>query len=164
MRRLAFLCVLALAAMGGMACNDATEGKEVFVAVLTGAEEVPPRATAAHGRAEIYVEGNTIHYAIEIDDAANITAAHIHNAPVGVNGGVRLFLFPHPGSGLTSGMFSTTEKAILVQSTAQASDVTGITFNELLTLMRNGGAYVNVHSTLFPGGEIRGQIRPLSID
>ena len=30
--------------------------------------------------------------------------------------------------------------------------------------MRNGGAYVNVHSVQFPGGEMRGTIRPLSVD
>lgn len=164
MRRLAFLGVVALVAVSGMACNDATEGKEFFEAVLTGAEEVPARGTAAHGRAQLYVDGNTISYAIELDDASNITAAHIHTAAAGVNGPVRLFLFPFPGSGATSGNYSTTEKAVLVQSTAQASDVTGVSFNDLVAAMRSGGAYVNVHSTTFPGGEVRGQIRPVSVD
>jgi hypothetical protein len=33
-------------------------------------------------------------------------------------------------------------------------------FEELVRLLRSGVTYANVHSSKFPGGEIRGQIRP----
>jgi len=47
----------------------------------------------------------------------------------------------------------------LVQATFTSSDVTGVAFNDLLNEMRNGNAYVNVHTTTFPAGEIRGQLQ-----
>ena len=41
MRRFAWMGLVALAGIGGFACNDSLEGKEVFVATLSGAEDVP---------------------------------------------------------------------------------------------------------------------------
>jgi hypothetical protein len=48
---------------------------------------------------------------------------------------------------------------ILISGSFQASQVTGVTYEELLNQMRAGTAYANVHTTQFPGGEIRGQVR-----
>ena len=45
----------------------------------------------------------------------------------------------------------------LVEGSFTAADVTGISFEELLAEMQAGTAYVNVHTTQFPGGEMRGQ-------
>jgi hypothetical protein len=47
---------------------------------------------------------------------------------------------------------------VLAEGTFTASNVSGIGFGDLLTAIRNGTAYVNVHTTQFPGGEIRGQL------
>ena len=155
--------VIAAAVLSGVSCNDALEDREVFEAILSGAEEVPPRPTAANGRAQIYIDGDLISYAIEVDDISNITAAHIHSGVPGVNGSIRLFLYPSQ-QGTTVPQVSTTDKGILVEATVPSSNVTGITYQELLNQMRTGGAYVNVHSTQFPGGEMRGTVRPLSLD
>ena len=162
MRRYAW-AVVAAAVVSGVSCNDALEDREVFEAILSGSEEVPPRPTAANGRAQIYVDGDLISYAIEVDDISNITASHIHSGVPGVNGSIRLFLYPVQ-QGTTAPQVSTTDKGILVEATVPSSNVTGITYQELLNQMRTGGAYVNVHSTQFPGGEMRGTIRPLSLD
>jgi len=161
MRRFAWMGLVALAGLGGVACNDSLEGKEVFVANLSGGEEVPARATAANGTAQFVVEGNQITYAIEVDDITAIRAAHIHAAPgaPGVNGPVRLTLYPAPPS-TSAPEVSVSSKTILVQATVDSSSVTGITYAELLSAMRSGNSYVNVHTTQFPGGEIRGTIRP----
>jgi hypothetical protein len=35
----------------------------------------------------------------------------------------------------------------------------GQTLADLIAHFNNGNAYVNVHTTLYPGGEIRGQIK-----
>ena len=43
----------------------------------------------------------------------------------------------------------------------EASDVTGITYDELLAGFRAGTVYGNVHTTAFPGGEMRGQVQNL---
>ncbi len=159
MRHFAWMGILALAGLAGVACNDATEGKEVFIATLSGAEEVPARPTAANGAAQIIVDGDQITYAIEIDDIASITAAHIHSGAPGVNGPIRLFLYP-PQQGTTVPQVTTSDKRILVQATVPSSNVSGVSFQELLAQMRANGAYVNVHTTTFPSGEMRGTVRP----
>jgi hypothetical protein len=41
-----------------------------------------------------------------------------------------------------------------------ATDGNQITMDSLLLLMRNGNAYVNVHTTENPNGEIRGKVSP----
>jgi hypothetical protein len=165
MRRFAWMGIVALAGLASMSCNDALEGKEAFIANLSGSEEVPPRPTGANGTAQIFVEGNNITYAIEVDDITSITAAHIHAEPgaPGVNGPVRLFLYPSR-QGDPAPLVTTTDKMILVQATVPSSNVNGISFEQLLAAMRSGNAYVNVHTTEFPGGEMRGTVRVQTID
>jgi hypothetical protein len=166
MRRFAWMGIVALAGLASVSCNDALEGQEVFIADLSGSEEVPPRPTGATGTAQIFVEGNNITYAIEVDDITSITAAHIHAEPgaPGVNGPVRLFLYPPNAADAPAPQVTTTDKMILVQATVPSSNVNGITFEQLLAAMRSGNAYVNVHTTQFPGGEIRGTVRVQTID
>jgi len=137
----------------------------VFIATLSGGEEVPARPTGANGSAQIIVEGNQITYAIEIDDITAITASHIHAEPgaPGVNGPVRLFLYP-PRQGDPAPQVTTSDKMILVEATVDSSGVNGISYEQLLTAMRTGNAYVNVHTVQFPAGEMRGTIRPQSLD
>jgi hypothetical protein len=71
-----------------------------------------------------------------------------------VNGPVRVGFFAGPTTSISQGT--------LVEGSFTASTVTGIDFNTLLDEMRAGTAYVNVHSTIYPGGEIRGQTRLLN--
>jgi hypothetical protein len=54
---------------------------------------------------------------------------------------------------------SVTEKHVLAEGTFTASDVSAISFADLLAAIRAGTTYVNVHTTQFPGGEIRGQLQ-----
>ena len=164
MRRFAWMGVVALAGLAGVSCNNALEGKEVFIAPLSGSQEVPARETAASGNAQFIVEGNQITYSIEVDDIVSIIQSHIHIAPAGVNGPVRLFLYPAPPATLPAPLITVTEKSILVEATVDSSEVNGITYEELLTAMRSGNTYVNVHTTQFPGGEIRGVIQPQNLD
>jgi hypothetical protein len=83
-----------------------------------------------------------------------VVAAHIHCAPVGVNGPVAVTLF-------TGGPVS--PNGILAQGTVNAPDdgngCDWTSLQEVLTAIHNGFAYVNVHTQSNPGGEIRGQIR-----
>ena len=98
--------------------------------------------------------------------------AHIHLAPVGVNGPIVEWLFPSTapvpgpkGAGRFDGVLAsgTFTAANLVGSLA------GHPLSDLIAAMRSGGAYVNVHTDDgvaptntgpgdFPGGEIRGQL------
>jgi hypothetical protein len=92
-----------------------------------------------------------------------VTMAHIHTGVAGVNGGVLVWLAPPNGtapqaaSGAINGQ--------LAAGRFNASWIRGvggqpaITLDSLKKLMRTGAAYVNVHTSAFGGGEVRGQIR-----
>jgi len=119
---------------------------EEFVAFLSGANEPTPVATAAQGFAHFTLVGSdTLIYRITLSNIDSARLAHIHAGPAGVNGGVMVNLYvpPLPATGLA---FSGT----LIEDTVVVVD-------SVLTRMRNGTAYVNVHTVANPGGAIRGQ-------
>jgi|SRR5690349_12289681 len=139
---------------------------------LRGFEEVPAIATRAGGRftATISEDGTEIQYTLRYRLLeGGVTQSHIHFGQEGVNGGIVVFLCSNLGNGpagtqaCPNGNGST---EAVVTGTITSSDVLaaasqGVAAGELFTVeraIRAGIAYVNVHSTLFPGGEIRGQL------
>ena len=141
---------LVASALLAVACNDATDGQTLFRATLSGANEVPARETGGSGSAGFTLDGDTVFFAVEVSQMDQITMAHIHSQVAGQNGPVRVDLFiPGSATGPVNGR--------LVESSFTAANVRGVTFDELLQQMRTGAAYVNVHTTRYPGGEIRGQ-------
>lgn len=126
-------------------------GLESFTVTMTGANEVPAVTTTATGTASLTLVGSTLLYRVDVANIANVTAAHIHGpAAAGANATVRVDLYIPP-SGTTF-----TGTGTLSQGAAAAPR--GISFDSLLVLLRNGNAYVNVHTTAHPPGEIRGQV------
>jgi len=131
-----------------------------FVAPLSGAQEVPPRETRARGNAtfQLNADGTELAFRLIVANIENVTQAHIHCAPAGVNGPVVAWLYPlappdQPIPGRTNGILS---EGII---TGVTSDSCGATLSELVERMRDGGTYVNVHTLQSPPGEVRGQIR-----
>jgi len=120
------------------------EALDHYRADLAGDQEVPPVDTDASGHGHFTLDGNrnTLHYFVEIDDIDNVTASHIHKAPVGVNGPVIFPLF------LGNGLFDP-DNPIGGGVALGAENLV-----DLLTEYY----YVNVHTSDYPGGEIRGQI------
>jgi YVTN family beta-propeller protein len=129
-----------------------------FRATLSGGNEVPPVSTTATATATFTLQGTTVSYRIDVTNLGgpgnDITAAHIHSGATGVNGPIRVSLLPTPVTGLSVPLTGN-----LVQGTFTSANVQGITFDQLIAEMRNGTAYVNVHTTVNPNGEIRGQIQ-----
>ena len=140
-------------------------GGMTFSAKLVGFEETPSESTPGRGsfRARI-VNGDTIHYRLhyqgfEAAEGATLFS-HIHFGQVGVAGGVAAFLCGGGNKPACTPTESTIEGDIV------ASDVVGPAgqgidpgeFEELVTAMRKGYTYANVHTTLNPAGLIRGQI------
>lgn len=136
-----------------------------FTATLSGANEVPPVTTPATGNATLSVSGGQITYTVSVTNLQNAFVAHIHIAPTGANGPVRLNLCgtgaPQPACTSGTGVLATGTNGTTVGTPA-------ITFDSLLSAMRTGGAYVNVHTNApgctfgdpgcNTGGEIRGQV------
>lgn len=134
-----------------------------FVAPLEGGQEVPPVETRARGMAHFQVsaDGESVEYRLLAANIENVLMAHIHLAPAGENGGVVVWLYPPDGPPpqLIEGRFN----GVLAEATFTEADLVGslagASLDDLLEAMREGGAYVNVHTEQNPGGEIRGQIQ-----
>jgi hypothetical protein len=151
---LAVAAVLALAS-----CNDNDTGiavSERFAATLSGANSRPtPITTSASGTASFtyLADIKTLFYRIDVASIDSVFLAHIHGpADTGTTAGVALNLWLGPVKGL--GFTGTLAQGVGGDLGAPA----GMTLDSLLVLMRNGNAYVNVHTRAHPGGEIRGQV------
>ncbi len=153
MRRAALMAVLLAATLGG-ACSSGDD-TTFWDAILSPDNEVPARASSASGVARLTFDGTTVTFKVLASNLNNYTQGHIHSGAAGTNGPVRVFLYgPLPATNIAQGT--------LVEGSFTAANVTGIEFNALIEEMRAGTAYVNFHTTLYPGGEIRGQTRLLN--
>lgn len=119
-----------------------------FIAVINGGQEVPPADSPALGNAFLTYDTATkmLCYAISFTDLiAPEAAAHFHGpASAGENAGVLFFITPGPsavGSPKTGCVGPLDAKA--------------------RAALNRGRVYINVHSSAFPGGEIRGQVIPV---
>lgn len=154
MKRL--LSAAALAAFAVFATTSAASAASFF-ADLSGANEVPPVATAATGNASFLTsdDGLTLFYTLQTQGLTDTLAAHIHLGQPGVNGGVVAFLFNAGGTPVTV-------DGLLSSGGLTAADLTGALAGQplsaLLTELEAGNAYVNAHTVANMGGEIRGQI------
>lgn len=146
-----------------------SDGKR-FHATLTGYEEVPAISTPASGRfkATLNAAGDQLSWKLSYRDVSTpVQQAHIHFGQKAVNGGVSAFLCSNlPGAPAgTQPCPNTTAK---LTGTIDAQDVIGPVaqgiapgeIGELVSAMRAGVTYANVHSDAYPNGEIRGQISP----
>ncbi|MEJ8571298.1 CHRD domain-containing protein [Microbaculum marinum] len=135
------------------------QAKEVFKARLSGAREVPPVQTPTSGRAWLQVDRKETKVAIRlrVKRGKDIVAAHVHCAPEGMEGPVVVFLAgPVPtGLDVNGGWI---DKASFDEGDI-VDPACGATIADLADAIRDGDAYVNVHSVGNPGGVIRGQLK-----
>jgi hypothetical protein len=169
MKKFAALGVALLALLGAssyaVASDDDDDGD--FQARLIGYSEVPSISTVARGtfRAQVQGEGamTTIDYVLSYSGVEGVTAnaSHIHLGQRHTNGGVSAFLCgggDKPPCPPTAGTVTGTIDAADVIGPA-GQGITAGQIDELVRAMRANSTYTNVHSTTFPGGEFRGQIR-----
>ena len=128
-----------------------------FTALLNAANERPtPTTSTGAGAASFVVTGTTVSYSVTFAGlTAAPVAAHIH-APGNSTQAVGVLVdFLATRQTLNNGVLTGTFNASNIRSIAGAAP---ISLDSLFVLMRNGNAYVNVHTPQFPAGEIRGQI------
>lgn len=137
---------------------------------LRGFEEVPALSTPGGGffTATINADGTEMNWQLRYFNLeGNVTQAHLHFAQKGVNGGIMVFLCSNLGNGpfgtqvcpTGDGTVSGTIRAIDVIGGAAAQGIAPGELFSVLRGMRGGVVYANVHTDLFPAGEIRGQIQ-----
>ncbi|HKE42192.1 MAG TPA: CHRD domain-containing protein [Casimicrobiaceae bacterium] len=107
---------------------------------LSGDQEVPPVKTEASGSGTIMINADKTVSGTVTTKSIKGTAAHIHEAAMGKNGGV---IVPLEKAG---------DDGWKVPSGAKLTDAQ-------YTAFKAGNLYVNVHSTAHPDGEIRGQLK-----
>jgi hypothetical protein len=111
---------------------------------MTGYQEVPSVSTAAGGEFEVKIhpDGQAFDWVLSYSGLqGDVQQAHIHFAQRSVNDAM-----------------SGTAMAGNVGPGAPTQQLTAGEIGEVIAAMRAGVAYANVHTTLSPGGEIRGQI------
>lgn len=149
MKRLAHPLILVFALLWSVSLHAAVI---VFEATLSGAEEVPPNASPGTGSATLALDTTALTLSVDVDFdglLAPTIAAHLHCCtPPGANAPVVVPFAPGFPLGVMSGGFF---------------DVFVLPDLALLPSLLAGLTYVNVHTTTFPGGEIRGQVHPVPV-
>jgi CHRD domain len=136
---------------------------------LIGYEENPDISTVARGSFEVTLDDDaqTLTYTLRYSGLeGDVQQAHVHFGKRGVNGGVSFFLCGTAAAPGPAGTPTCPGSSGTVTRTVPAAEILGPTvqgieagdYEELAAAMRAGRTYANVHSSTFPGGEIRAQI------
>src|SRR5207237_3464342 len=152
MKRLIVVAMLTLGAIALPATAAAAPARtNLFIAHLVGDQETPPNDSLAQGEVLMHLNADgTVSYKLIVANITNVIMAHIHVAARGVPGPIRQWLYPVSGPpaqlrpGRTAGLLA-------------AGPFTATP--ELLAAIESGDAYVNVHTSQLPPGEIRGRLR-----
>ncbi|HKA08651.1 MAG TPA: CHRD domain-containing protein [Gemmataceae bacterium] len=150
-----------------------------FVANLSGANEIPSNSSTATGFASVVLDpiAETIQVNVTWSGLTTpVSATHIHcclPSPMFLmNVGVATTVPAFPGftiPGPTSGTFSSAVLSLLDAGTYNTTPVTGFVDLEggipqaaaaLVAGIENEETYFNIHTSMFPGGEIRGFLVP----
>jgi hypothetical protein len=166
------VCVTLLALAGATANATIL----VYGAQLSGPNESPPNASPGTGFANVTIDDvlNTMRVQVVFADLVGVvTASHIHviNGPGDTNTGDTVGpvatttpTFAGFPSGVTSGSYDATFDMTLAGSyrAGFVTDAGSIAAARLalFTALASGRAYLNIHTTAYPGGEIRGFLVP----
>jgi hypothetical protein len=130
----------------------------VYTATLSGSNEAPPvPATGAGGFATITVNmaAQTLDWVVDVYNLpSGVTAGHIHAGGAGVAGPVVVNFVVPTGASNDFRLTGTARPADVVARQPQGVN----SWEDLLQAIATGNAYVNIHSQVNPGGEIRGQL------
>jgi CHRD domain/PEP-CTERM motif len=170
MKRTQLLAAVAIAAFSFVPTLTAYADTITFTATLSGAFEVPPTSSTGTGFTTVVLNttANTLFVDVSFSGlTSGATASHIHccvaspfsNTNTGVATQVPSFI--NLPMGVTSGSFTQLLDLTLASSynpafiTAEGGTVASAEA-ALVAGMEDGESYLNIHTTNFPGGEIRG--------
>jgi hypothetical protein len=159
--------LLATAGFGGAAAQE-------FKAQLNGFNEIggltgPTGAILTNGTGTfaLHFDKNSATYSLTYSGlTTNVTQAHIHFGKVHVAGGIFVFLCTNLGNG-PAGTPACPPTGGTVTGTITAASILAVpgqnipagNFDVLVSALGFNTAYANVHTTQFPAGEIRGQVK-----
>ena len=170
--RLPLACCVA-AALGLLAAPtfaDDSRSRDRIEARLKGFAEVPAVSSAASGRFKARLDNASMSLSYELSFSGlegDVRMAHIHFGQHGVNGGIMVWLCQTAANPSPVASTPLCPQSGSVSGVVSAADVIGpagqgiaaTEFAEVVKAIGAGVAYANVHSSKFPSGEIRGQLR-----
>jgi hypothetical protein len=151
------LGLLALTASMGLVACDSSDNFETFTATCEGRQENPAVNSGGTCQATVLLSKtlDRADVSIQMSGLNNVTQAHIHRAPAGTNGPVIFWLW-QPNNPL----YPASPEQLGKLWTSPTIDSRDESFSQrIIDDLRAGNLYVNFHTTQFPGGEIRGQLR-----
>jgi hypothetical protein len=127
----------------------ASSEEQKFWTGLEGEFENPRVDTTASGMAVFKVAQDSIWYLINITGIDKVTASHIHGGALGENGPI-----------LTSLYRTNDNPTRNINGTLTHGNITGASdqLSDIVSGMKNGTTYIDVHTIDYPAGELRGQI------
>jgi hypothetical protein len=159
MRRVLFLMgAMALVSLVGVASAEAQTRN--FTAQLSGGNETPGVVTGAGGVATITLNTatQTVTYRVDVYNLpSGAVAAHFHASGPGVAGPIVVGFNVPVGISNDFAISGTATPADLQPRQAQGIG----SWEDFIQALTLGQVYVNVHSQVNPGGEIRGQVVPV---
>ncbi|MGI9302467.1 MAG: CHRD domain-containing protein [Gammaproteobacteria bacterium] len=141
---------------------------------LSGTQEVPAVATAATGAGSVTLNATQTQISYSVDYAVieDIQQAHLHVGIAGTNGSPLFFLCATNPANPVPVPAGTTPQACPAApgpltgtlTTADFTSASGVaTFDAAVSRLLSGETYVNIHSLANPGGELRGQLGPATV-
>lgn len=159
MRRL--LSLAGAAALALLAGTASAEAQDIhFTALLSGANETPGIASGSGGTATVTLNTSTrtVTYKVDVYNMpSGTTAAHFHAGGPGVAGPVVVNFTVQSNISNDFSISGTATAADLVPRQPQGVN----SWDDFIQALTLGQVYVNVHSSVNPGGEIRGQVLPV---
>jgi hypothetical protein len=140
-----------------VSCGSSTApSAKQYVANLSPANEQPIKTTTGTGVVTFVDLGTEIDWTMTLTNMANVTASHIHLGSTAVAAGpviINLFLPNRPPE-------TGTLNGLVAHGSITSANNSSISLDSLRVLFNNGSAYVNVHTVVNGGGEIRDQVHP----
>jgi hypothetical protein len=174
MKRSTMLAAVLAAVLLTMVVAPVLAGEHTVKTQLSGYEETPLTINSPGSgefKATIRHDGTEIEYELTYQDLSSaVTQAHIHFGRPAISGMIVLFLCtnldpppdvpaPQACPPAPATITGTLTAADVIARSAQGIDAGATGFTEILEAIRAGAAYANVHTTIYPSGEIRGRLR-----
>ncbi len=152
----AILLILGVTAAG---LTNSAYAQQKIIIKLSGSDEVPPVNTPGTGVAtfQLSPDGKSLKYQLDLTNMKGVMGAHIHSGKVGENGPPIAGLFNAEMTGPPTGAVNGPLMKGTIKSADLQGPLAGKHISDLVKLLKNGGAYINVHTSQNQNGEIRGQ-------
>ena len=168
------LAALIVSTLMALSANTARSAPVGYIADLSGPAESPPNGSPGFGSAIVYLDSTLHTMSVDVSFGGLVgttTAAHMHGATAVAGAGTAGVATTTPTfTGFPSGVTAGTYSHLFDMTLASSYNPSYVTANggtpataetALFSAIAAGKAYLNIHTSAFGGGEIRGFLTPV---